>query len=253
MDPWNPGQYERFKAERERPFTDLLSLIRRRPGMKVLDAGCGTGELTARLHRELSAAETLGVDSSEAMLARAAPAPGLRFEREDLRRLPRSPDYDLVFSHAVLHWVPDHPSVLAHLTGMLSRGGQLAIQMPANFDHASHLTAVEVASEPPFRDALEPGPAPGVLPPEAYAVLLHRLGFTAQVVRLQVYGHLLADREQVVEWVKGTLLTDYRRRLPEHLYPQFLARYRERLLPKLEDARPYFFPFKRILLWAELP
>ena len=70
-------------------------------------------------------------------------------------------------------------------------------------------------------------------------------------MRLQVYGHRLAARDEVVEWVKGTLLTDYQRRLPAELYAHFVARYRERLLPALEDTRPYFFTFKRVLLWAQ--
>jgi trans-aconitate methyltransferase len=54
----------------------------------------------------------------------------------------------------------------------------------------------------------------------------------------------------VLEWVKGTLLTSYRRRLPEARYARFIERYRDRLLPRLEDRRPYFYAFKRILFWA---
>src|SRR5207249_7925375 len=131
--------------------------------------------------------------------------------------------------------------------------GQLAVQMPANFDHPSHVVAAEVAAEAPFREALggrshEQRP---VLPVEEYALLLERLGYAEQQVCLQVYGHRLAARDEVVEWVKGTLLTDYQRRLPAELYARFVARYRERLLPALEDTRPYFFTFKRVLLWAQ--
>lgn len=130
--------------------------------------------------------------------------------------------------------------------------GQLAVQMPANHDHPSHVLAHALARESPFREALG-GYArqTPMLPPEAYAALLHDLGFARQHVRLQVYGHVLPAAEEVVEWVKGTLLVDYERRMPAALYQQFLARYRERLLPVLGDARPYFYPFKRILLRAE--
>jgi trans-aconitate 2-methyltransferase len=110
-----------------------------------------------------------------------------------------------------------------------------------------------MAGEPPFREALNgyAHPRP-VLKPEAYAVLLDRLGYREQHVRLQVYGHHLASREDVVEWVKGSLLTDYRRRLPADLYEEFLRRYRERLLNQLEDTRPYFLTYKRMLFWAKL-
>src|SRR5580700_9159808 len=70
--PWDPEQYERFKAERSRPFFDLLALVRPRPGMRVVDLGCGTGELTTELHTRLGARETVGIDSSETMLAKGA-------------------------------------------------------------------------------------------------------------------------------------------------------------------------------------
>ena len=89
-----------------------------------------------------------------------------------------------------------------------------------------------------------------MLAPEVYATLLHRLGFREQHVRLQVYAHELESREAVVEWVRGSLLTDYERRLPAELWPRFLERYRERLLPQLDDTRPFFYPFKRVLMWG---
>jgi trans-aconitate 2-methyltransferase len=57
----------------------------------------------------------------------------------------------------------------------------------------------------------------------------------------------------VVEWVRGTLLTDYRSRMPEELFEEFLAAYRRRLLPRLEDSRPYRYPFKRLLFWGRRP
>jgi trans-aconitate 2-methyltransferase len=92
-----------------------------------------------------------------------------------------------------------------------------------------------------------------VRPPEWYAELLDRLGLADQHVRLQVYLHRLAARDDVVEWVKGTLLTDYQSRMPAPLFERFLATYRERLLPVLDDTRPYRYPFKRLLLWGRLP
>lgn len=121
---------------------------------------------------------------------------------------------------------------MTRLTGALTERGQLAVQVPANDDHLSHTTAVEVAGEQPFRDALGGfARRSPVLAPEAYATLLERLGFREQSVRLQVYGHRLGSRHDVVEWVRGTTLTDYERRMPAALWPRFLERYRERLLP----------------------
>jgi trans-aconitate 2-methyltransferase len=250
---WNPDQYERFRKERSLPFFDLLELCEPKLDMRVLDLGCGTGELTSALHARLDGAKTLGVDSSEEMLKKseAHRAPGLRFELGDIATFPLAGPYDLIFSNAALHWLPDHPELFARLTRALAPDGQLAVQMPANFDHVSHTLAREIAQEPPFREALGGYDRQiPVLEPEAYATLLYSLGYRLQKVRLQVYGHVLAARGDVVEWVKGTLLTDYQSRLPEDLYTLFLERYRARLLPHLGDADPCFYPFKRVLLWA---
>jgi trans-aconitate 2-methyltransferase len=90
-----------------------------------------------------------------------------------------------------------------------------------------------------------------VLAPDAYARLLYRSGFADPKVLLIVYPHILSSREDVVEWVKGTMLTAYKRRLPENVYDRFVAEYRARLLPRLEDSRPFFYPFKRILCWGQ--
>jgi trans-aconitate 2-methyltransferase len=252
MDTWNPGQYQRFADERAAPFHDLLALVRPVPGGRVVDLGCGSGELTAQLHRAVVADETVGLDSSPAMLERATgiAGDGLRFAEGDIGEF-REGGWDVIFSNAALHWLPDHAELFGRLVGQLNPGGQLAVQMPANHDHPSHVVAAEVAGEEPFRTAL--GGYRRVSPvqaPEWYAELLDRLGLADQHVRLQVYLHHLASRAEVVEWVKGTLLTDYESRMPPALFEEFLATYRGRLLPHLSEARPYPYPFTRLLLWG---
>lgn len=254
-DAWSPSQYERFRNERSQPFFDLMAMVEPQPGMRVVDLGCGTGELTELLHKYLRASETLGIDSSAAMLAKseALAGEGLRFERQDISDFAAGHHYNLVFSNAALHWTADHEELLGRLTAALVEGGQLAVQVPANNDHPAHTVAAELASESPFQEAMNGYKREWpVLKPEEYASLLNRLGYREQQVRLQVYGHVLRSREEVVEWVKGTLLTDYEKRMPADLYAEFLGRYRERLLAALEDTRPYFYPFKRILFRARL-
>jgi len=251
-DKWDPAQYDRFKNERAQPFYDLMAMVQARPGMRIYDLGCGTGELTRVLHRTLRAGYTLGIDNSKAMLGKAAGEAGrsLRFALKSISKFTTAKKADLVFSNAALQWLPNHARLLAKLSRLLKKEGQLAVQVPANHGHVSHSIARQLAAEAPFARILGRPRIPNVLGPAAYASLLHQLGFKEQRVELRVYGHLLGTREDVIEWVKGTLLTWYESRLGQDLYPRFLAEYRRRLLPELKDTRPHFYPFERILMWA---
>jgi trans-aconitate 2-methyltransferase len=221
--------------------------------MRVADLGCGTGDVTLELHRRLGAAETVGVDNSPAMLDKAPREPGLRFVLAEIEQFAPDEPFDLLFSNAAFHWVPDHPALFTRLCKALKPGGQLAVQMPMNDDHASHVTAYELAKTPEFRRLLHGFERrPRLLEPAQYGSWLHYLGFEQQHVRVQVYGHLLESREQVIEWVRGTLLTDYQKRLTPGDWEKFLGRYRELLLPQLSDERPFFYTYPRILMWGAL-
>ncbi|MBI3831936.1 MAG: methyltransferase domain-containing protein [Planctomycetes bacterium] len=251
--PWDPAQYERFKKERAQPYYDLLAMVRPKAGLRVVDLGCGTGELTRELHLKLQARETLGLDSSASMLAETAKftGPGLRFEQGDIAAFAPAQPFDLVFSNAALQWLPSHETLFARIAGMIALEGQLAVQVPANHDHPSQSVARKLGAEEPYAPFLRNDPSyENVLLPERYAELLYKLGFREQQVFLRVYGYLLSARDEVIEWMKGTALTRFKKALPEAVYLQFLEAYRARLLPLLEDRRPYFYPFKRILLWA---
>lgn len=248
--PWNPDQYHRFKNERSQPFFDLLSLVEPAPGGEVIDLGCGTGELTKVLHETVGAKSTVGLDSSETMLAKAHAhaGDGLSFESGDIAGFGGA--FDIVFSNAAFQWLNDHETLIPAIAAHVKPGGQLAFQVPANADHPSHLVAHAVAKEAPFAEALagyvRTWP---VLAPERYAEILDELHFTS-LVRLQVYGHHLASSEGVIEWVKGTLLTDYERRMSPDMYQRYLTRYRERLLAEIGERSPYFYAFKRILVYG---
>lgn len=263
---WDPDQYRRFDAERSAPFWDLVGLVERdgaRNGERgigrMVDLGCGDGELTSAAADVLGATRLVALDSSPAMIERARRhvAPGRTFEEADIAEWTSDGDADLVFANASLQWVPDHRAVLRRWIAALAPGGQLAVQVPTNGDHASHLVAAEVAARPPFLDAFAGAPPPdpvgaNVLLPEEYAELLHGLGFGRQQVRLQVYAHVLGSSADVVEWVRGTTLTRFFARLPDELHEPFVDAYRAALLEQIGRREPYLYAFKRILMWARL-
>ena len=249
---WDVEQYEKFKAQRAQPFYDLLAMVEPKEGMRCLDLGCGTGELTRELHQRLLAAETVGIDRSEKMLenAQTMAETGLSFELTGIEGFDDKTHYDLIFSNAALQWVPNHCELFRHYAGMLAQEGQIAIQIPCNRDHPSQTVAFELEKEAAYRGHDRSQIEINVLPLQEYAAVLDALGFKNINLRMQVYIHHLPSRDEVIEWVKGTFLLDYKKAYSEDLYERFLEEYRERLLARLPDNRPFLFTFKRILMHA---
>jgi trans-aconitate 2-methyltransferase len=153
----------------------------------------------------------------------------------------------LLFSNAALHWLPDHEALFPRLLGWVRPGGQVAIQMPANFDHPSHRIAKQVALRLfPQTFAVD---VSGVLTLERYAEILFRNGFDAPSCRMEIYGHPMASGAEVVEWTRGSLLTAYQEKLSPGDFSRFVDTYRRELLAEIGEGS-YFYAFKRILLWG---
>ena len=246
--PWNPDQYHKFSAERSAPFDDLLQLVQVRTGLRVVDLGCGTGELTRKLADALPDSDVVGIDTSDQMLEKAAKhaRPGLRFEQGDQSDL--SGEWDLIFSNAALQWSEDHAHLFPKLIGRLKPGGQLAVQMPSNHEHISHRVIRSAAGREPFRSALKGWVrfAP-VLSIEIYADLLFQQNVERIQVFEKVYPHVLADADAVVEWISGTALVPYFERLVEPVREQFTQAIRAELRAAMPGS-PLFYPFKRTFL-----
>jgi trans-aconitate 2-methyltransferase len=251
--PWSPEQYHQFQNERFAPFEDLFNLVKVRPSLRVIDLGCGTGELTRRLADRLPSSEVLGIDASTEMLSRARKLEGngLRFEQAPIQNV--EGEWDLVFSHAAIHWIEDHPALIPRLLSLVLPGGQLAVQLPSNHAHPTHSLISEVASEEPFRQALNGwNRISPVLSISEYAELLHEHGGLEITVFEKVYPSLLKDSDSLAEWTAGSTLVPYFERLPEFLHEPFMARYRERLRALFPSA-PVFYTFRRTLFAATRP
>lgn len=249
---WNPEQYNKFKGQRARPFYDLLSLIQVQPFQSGIDLGCGTGELTLVLFDKLRPKSMKGIDASPEMLQKSKvfEKEGLHFELQNISELDPKDGFDLIFSNAALQWLPNHEALIPKILGWLKPGGQVAIQVPCNFDHPSHTIAEETATKM-FPNLFPKGHHfLAVLPVERYAEIFYSAGMEEQVTRVEVYGHPMSSGRDVVEWTKGTFLTRYQSQLSVPDFEKFLEAYTREIVRVLGE-KPYFYPFKRMLLWGK--
>jgi trans-aconitate 2-methyltransferase len=158
---WNPSKYlaGAFGNSRIRAATDLLvrtsevATASRLDVRRVLDLGCGPGNMTGHLKNAFPQAQIHGVDSSSSMIDTArkthAGSPGISFDIggiEDVSLDISGCRFDVIYSNAALHWVLDHPRVLPQIMrNRLTRNGVFAFQMPDTRVQPSHLLMEEAA------------------------------------------------------------------------------------------------------------
>lgn len=251
--PWNPEQYLAFGDLRLRPALDLLGRIPLENPARVVDLGCGPGNVTGLLAGRWPGARVTGVDSSPDMLAKAAAGqPGIEWQQADVATWTPPAPCDLIFSNAALHWVDDHPRLFPRLVDSLAPGGVLAVQMPNNYAAPSHQCAFEAACAGPWRDTLAPllRPAP-LLTVEAYHDLLAGSGARVEIWQTE-YLQVLEGDNPVADWTRGSLLVPLLEALAEPERSAFEADYRRRVAaayPRRPDGRT-LFPFRRLFMVA---
>lgn len=153
---WDPVTYAVYADERSRPFIELISRVGAVEPDYVVDAGCGSGELTVELANRWPRATVEGYDSSPAMITKARGLESrVRFAVADVATWRPDRPMDVIVSNAVLQWVPEHREVLEHWVEDLAPGGWLAFQVPGNFSAPSHVAIRELCASRAWSDRLD--------------------------------------------------------------------------------------------------
>ncbi|MCI2420929.1 trans-aconitate 2-methyltransferase [Saccharopolyspora sp. K220] len=248
---WDPQKYLTFSDQRDRPAHDLLARVGAVEARRVVDLGCGAGNLTSLLTDRWPEATVEATDVSPEMVA-AARARGVPARREDVRDWKPSSDTDVVLCNAVLQWVPEHVELLQRWLTSLPAGAWFAFQVPGNFESPSYVAIRELLAEPRWRDRVDGVlRSDSVLSPIGYADVLTDLGADVDAWET-TYIHALRGADPVLEWVTGTALRPVRAALDDVEWEEFRAA----LAPRLAAAYPQradgttWFPFRRIFVAA---
>jgi trans-aconitate 2-methyltransferase len=252
---WNPDVYLAFADHRGRPFFDLMSRVGAEKPRRVVDLGCGPGNLTATLNQRWPEAVVEAWDSSPEMVE-SARGRGVDAHVGDVRAWSPTPDTDVVLSNATLQWVPEHAELLTRWAGQLGTRSWIAMQVPGNFDAPSHRAVRDLAGRKPWLEPLRDIPfrESGVVDtPSGYADLLTDAGCMVDAWET-TYVHELTGEHPVLEWITGTALRPVKSALAEEQWQQF----RRELIPLLDEAYPArsdgttFFPFRWVFVVAQV-
>jgi trans-aconitate 2-methyltransferase len=150
---WDAATYDRISDPQFGWALEQLSRLPLDGDEVVLDAGCGSGRVTAELVARLPRGRVYGVDVAPSMAAHAAQALDDRATVfcQDLTELSLPEPVDAIFSNATFHWIHNHDALFAALFSALRPGGRLVAQCGGRGNIEVFRTlADEVAGEPPF-------------------------------------------------------------------------------------------------------
>jgi trans-aconitate 2-methyltransferase len=251
---WDPELYMHFARERTQPAIDLAGRVRLEHPCRIMDLGCGPGNSTAILRSRWPNAEITGLDNDIEMISAATGSdPSILWICGDAEKWHQRAAYDLVFSNALLQWLPDHQEVLGCWFDSVAAGGVLAVQIPVNFNSPVHLHILEVASDPRWRDKMVAASRALYAAELAdYYDILAPLASHLDVW-LTEYCHILGGPEDILTWMRGTGLRPFLNMLHTDadsaaFESDFLVRVTESY-PRRNNGK-ILFPFRRLFFVA---
>jgi trans-aconitate 2-methyltransferase len=148
---WDAETYDAVSDPQFEWGMEVLERLALRGDEIVVDAGCGSGRVTAELAQRLPNGRVIAVDGSEAMVEKAKERLGERtgYLVSDLVELELAEPVDLVFSTATFHWIGDHDALFRQLRGVLKPGGRLVAQCGGKGNVSEHTRAIATAAADP--------------------------------------------------------------------------------------------------------
>ena len=232
---WDAATYERVSDPQFAWGLAVLDRLPLRGDETVLDAGCGTGRVTAELARRLPSGRVVAVDASPSMVERARETLGPEAEVfvADLAELDLEEPVDAILSTAVFHWIPDHDRLFERLHAAMKPGGRLVAQCGgAGNVERFHGVVHAVADTEPFAEHVGGWPGPwNFAAPGKTATRLERAGFTDVRCGLEPRPFIPPEPR---DFMRTVCLGHHLERLPAELRQPFVDAVHDRAPKPLE-------------------
>jgi trans-aconitate methyltransferase len=242
---WDAARYQDKHSFVWRYGADVLQLLDPQNGERILDLGCGTGQLTAEIARR--GASVTGLDNSTDMLADARRNfPELTFVAGDAARFEFPESFDAVFSNAALHWVKDATGAARSIAGALRPGGRFVAEFGGKGNIASVQRALRTVLGP-TADRDSPWYYPSI---GEYSAVLEQQGFEVRQASLFDRPTPLEGEGGMDHWLRMFLLPSYLRGMPSERADAILGQLVAVLRPELYKDGLWTVDYRRIRVVA---
>jgi len=245
-DNWDSSLYDDRHSFVWRAGASLVDLLGPQTGERILDLGCGTGHLTAKIAE--SGASVTGLDSSTSMIAQARQNfPALKFVLGDARDFQFDEPFDAVFSNAALHWIQEAEAVVRCVAAALRPDGRFVLEMGVK----GNVARIRKAIEDVLTEACRSPKCPWFYPTLGeYATLLEKCGFEVRMAQtFDRWTKLEHPKRGLREWLE-MFAGPYFEGIPPEERTALVNAIEDRLRPDLYRDGAWWADYRRLRVEA---
>ncbi|MFC0475658.1 class I SAM-dependent methyltransferase [Robertmurraya beringensis] len=243
QDPWNANLYDNHHSFVSKYGNSLIEWLAPRKGERILDLGCGTGDLAKRLFDQ--GAQVIGVDKSNNMIAQALEKyPEIPFFVQDATQLPYTNEFDAVFSNATLHWVKKPKIALECIYKSLKQDGRFLAEFGGKgnvqtiIDEIRHQLGSDLNDSPWYYPSIG-----------EYSSLMEAVGFRVTLAQHYDRPTPLEGPNGLKNWIKMFAMSFFRG-IDETEREEIINKVEQQLKSKLFQDNQWIADYNRIRVIA---
>lgn len=242
-DQWNANLYDKNHSFVTKYGNSLIEVLAPRKGERILDLGCGTGDLAKKIFDQ--GVHVIGIDKSNNMITQALEKyPEIPFFVQDATQLPYTNEFDAVFSNATLHWVTKPKQALDGIYKSIKQGGRFIAEFGGKgnvqsiIDEINHQLGRDITDSPWYYPSIG-----------EYSSLMEEVGFRVTFAQHYDRPTPLEGPNGLKNWIKMFALSFFRG-LDEEEQEEIIKRIEHQLKPKLFQDNQWIVDYKRIRVIA---
>jgi trans-aconitate methyltransferase len=250
-------KYKRASAHQKEWGTKLIAELDLAGDEKILDLGCGDGDITAQLAELVPDGLVTGIDASQSMIGsagKAHKAQNLRFDLMDINEIDFENEFDVVISNAALHWIKDHKKLLSSVCKTLKADGIVRFNFAADGNCSAFFNVIrKIMAEKKYAGYFNHFDWPWYMPTiEEYEKLLEKSNFREAKVWGENADRLFPDKDAMAGWIDQPNLVPFLKYIDGQEKNAFRDMVVKRMVEEtIQDDGRCFETFRRINVFAK--